>query len=145
MNEFLFLTLSTTCILNTVIQHYSFTIMMILFPAFRKFHFYTTKIMESVCVCMYVCVCVCPAMRFVMLWGIELKVGMGVGDGPTRFVGIFSKRPHPGSKVIQRSIYLRNALWLPNLVKRTPGQSVVYCWGQRSCRGHQGSTKGQIA
>ena len=92
-----------------------------------------------------VCVCVCPAMRFVMLWGIELKVGMGVGDGPTRFVGIFSKRPHPGSKVIQRSIYLRNALWLPNLVKRTPGQSVVYCWGQRSCRGHQGSTKGQIA
>ena len=50
---------------------------------------YTIKIMESVCVCM--CVCVCPAMRFVMLRGTELKVGMGVGDGPTRFVGIFSK------------------------------------------------------
>ena len=41
--------------------------------------------MESVCVCVCVCVggvyggcvCVCPAMRFVMLWGIELKVGMG--------------------------------------------------------------------
>ena len=95
------------------------------------------------CVC--VCVYVCPAMRFAMLRGIELKVGMGVGDGPTRFVGIFSKRPHLGSKVIQRSICLRNALWLPNLVKRTPGQSVVHCWGQRSCRGHQGSTKGQIA
>ena len=43
---------------------------------------------------------VCPAMHFVMLRGIELKVGMGVGDGPTRFVGIFSKRPHLGSKVI---------------------------------------------
>ena len=66
---------------------------------------------------------------------------MGVGDGPTRFVGIFSKRPHPGSKVIQRSICLRNALWLPNLVKRTPGQCVVYCWGQRSCRGHQGQPR----
>ena len=26
----------------------------------------------------------------------------GVGDGPTKFVGIFSKRPHLGSKVIQR-------------------------------------------
>ena len=62
------------------------------------------KIMESVCVC------VCPAMRFVMLRGTELKVGMGVGDGLTRFVGIFSKRPDPGSKVIQRSICLRNAL-----------------------------------
>ena len=52
--------------------------------------------------CVYVCryVCVCPAMRFVMLRGTELKVGMGVGDGPTRFVGIFLKRPHLGSKVI---------------------------------------------
>ena len=52
--------------------------------------------------CMYVCVCVCvcPAMRFVMLRGTELKVGMGVGDGPTRFVGISSKRSHLGSKVI---------------------------------------------
>ena len=102
-------------------------------------HIYITKISKSVSVY------VCPAMRFVMLWCIELKVGMGVGDGPARFVGIFSKWPHLGSKVIQRSICLRNALGLPNLVKRTPGQSVVHCWGQRSCRGHQGSTKGQIA
>ena len=70
----------------------------------------------GVCVCVYVC----PAMRFAMLRGIKLKVGMGVGDGPTRFVGIFSKRPDLGSKVIQRSICLRNALWLPNLVIRTP-------------------------
>ena len=88
---------------------------------------------------------VCPAMRFAMLRGIELKVSMGVGDGPTRFVGIFSKRPHLGSKVIQGSICLRNALGLPNLVRRAPDQSVVHCWGQRSCRGHQGSTRGHIA
>ena len=93
------------------------------------------------CVYMYVC----PAMRFATLRGIELKVGMGVGDGPTRFVGIFSKRPHLGSKVIQGSICLRNALGLPNLVRRTPEQNVVHCWGQRSYRGHLGSTRGQIA
>ena len=74
-----------------------------------------------------------------MLQRIELKLGMGVGDGPTWFVGIFSKGPHLGSKVIQGSICLRNALWLPNLVRRTPDQSVVHCWGQRSCRGHLGS------
>ena len=49
---------------------------------------------------MYVCMYVCPAMRFAMLRGIELKLGIGVGDGPTRFVGIFSKRPHLGLKVI---------------------------------------------
>ena len=84
-------------------------------------------------------------MCLVILWGIELKVGMGVGDGPTRFLGIFSKRPHLGSKVIQRSICLKNALWLPNLVERTPDHSVVHCWGQRSCQGHLGSTRGQIA
>ena len=39
----------------------------------------------------------------------------------------------------------RNALWLPNLVSRTPDQSVVHCWGQRSWRGHLGSARGQIA
>ena len=94
-----------------------------------------------VCVYMYVC----PAMRFVMLRGMKLKLCMGVGDGPTRFVGIFSKRPDLRSKVIQRSICLRNALWLPNLVRRASDQSIGHCWGQRSCRGHQGSTRGQIA
>ena len=93
------------------------------------------------CICMYIC----PAMRFVMIRGIELKVGMGIGNRPTRFVGIFSKRPHPESKVIQGSICLQNALWLPNLVRRTPEQSVVHCRGQRSCRGHLGSTRGQMS
>ena len=39
---------------------------------------------------MYVRLCV-----FFVLLGIELKLGMGVGDGPPRFVGIFSKRPNP--------------------------------------------------
>ena len=52
---------------------------------------YTTKIIESVSVCMYVYMYVCPVMRFAMLRGIQLKLGMGVGDGPPRFVGIFSK------------------------------------------------------
>ena len=59
---------------------------------------YITKISKSGCVC--VCVHVCPAMHFAMLRCIEPKLGMGVGDGPTRFVGIFSKGPHLGSKVI---------------------------------------------
>ena len=50
---------------------------------------------------MYVCMSVCPAMRFAMLGGIELKVGIGVGDGPTRFVHIFEAtlsgfKGHPG-------------------------------------------------
>ena len=100
---------------------------------------YIIKISKSVSVY------VCPAMRFVMLWCIELKLGMGVVHGPPRFVGIFSKRPHLGSKVIQGSICLTNGLWLPNLVRRTPDQSVVHCWGQRSCRGQLGSSRGQIA
>ena len=43
-------------------------------------------------------VCVCPAMRFVMLLGIELKVGMGVGDGPTRFVWHIFEAIPPGVK-----------------------------------------------
>ena len=88
---------------------------------------YTTKISKSVC--KYVC----TAMHFVVLWVIELKLGMGVGDGSTRFESIFLKRPHQRLKVIQRSNCFRNALWPPNLVGRTPEQSVMHCWGQRSC------------
>ena len=37
----------------------------------------------------------------------------------------------------------RNALWPPNLGRRTPDQSETQCWGQRSHRGHAGSTRGQ--
>ena len=44
-------------------------------------------------------------------------------------MGIFSKRPHLRSKAIQRSICLRNAPWLPPLVSRSPGQSVMHCRG----------------
>ena len=47
---------------------------------------------------------------------------------------------HLGSKVIQRSICLRNALWPPNLVERIPDQSVMHCWGQS----HKGVSWGQV-
>ena len=39
---------------------------------------------------------------------------------------------------------LSNALWPPNSVARTSDQSIMHCWGQRSCRGQLGSTKGQL-
>ena len=90
---------------------------------------YITKIMEYVC----------PAMRFAMLWGMGLKLGMGIEDGPPRLKSIFSKWPHRRSKVIQRSSYLRNALWLPNLVGRVPDQRVMHC----GVKGHAGVIQGQ--
>ena len=52
------------------------------------------------------------------------------GVGPESWEHNFKATP---SKVIQRSRYLTNALWLPNLVGRTPDQSVMHCWGRRSC------------
>ena len=51
----------------------------------------------------YVCVYVCTAMHFIVLRGMELKLGTGVGDGPTRFKIIFSKRPDQRSKIMQRA------------------------------------------
>ena len=30
------------------------------------------------------------------------------------------------------------------LVGRIPDESVMHCWGQKSCRGQLGSTRGQI-
>ena len=112
-----------------------------------------TKSKKSLCVCVcggggVGCWCVCV---FVSMY-VRLCVSScalryrpetwhGVGDGPTRFEGIFSKRPHERSKVIQRSSCLRNALWQPNLIGRTPDQSVMRCWGQRSCRGQPRSNR----
>ena len=40
---------------------------------------------------------------------------------------------------------LRNVLWPPNLVDKNPDQSVIHYLNQRSCRGHLGSTRCQIA
>ena len=48
-----------------------------------------------------------------------------------RFESILSRSPHQRSNVIQRSIYLRNAVWLSHLVGRTPDQSLMHCWGQK--------------
>ena len=39
----------------------------------------------------------------------------------------------------------RNALRVPNLVTRIVEGPIVHCWGQRSCRGQLGSSRGQIA
>ena len=103
---------------------------------------YTTKIMESVGV--YVCVYVCMsgyAFRHASRYRAESWHG-GRGRAHEVCGHIFEATP---SKVIQRSSCLRNAPWVPNLVRRAPDQSVVHCWGQRSCRGHPGSTRGQIA
>ena len=116
--------------------------MMILVLKKKPLSIYTNK---KNWLCQSVSVSVCPAMRFVVLQRIELKLGRVVGHGPPRFVVNFSKWPDQRSKVIQRSICLRNALWLPNLVGRTPDWSVMHCWGRRSRRGHPGSTRGQIA
>ena len=84
-------------------------------------------------------------MHFAMLLGIELRVGMGVGDGPTRFVAYFRSDLTWGQRSSRGQSALEMPLGLPNLVRRTPDQSVVHCWGQRSCRGYLGSTRGQIA
>ena len=50
------------------------------------------------------CVCVCPAMRFAMLRGMGLKLGMGIGDGPRSSRAIFEVTPlkvkdHPEVKL----------------------------------------------
>ena len=67
-----------------------------------------------VCVCMYVCVSsyalyVCPAMRFAMLRGMGLKLGMGIGDGPRGSRAYFRSDPIKG----QRSSRGQVALEIP--------------------------------
>ena len=104
-------------------------------------------------------------MRFVVLW-IKLKLGTGVGDEPTKSESIFSKRldrrrsrrtltkvksnagikGHTGVSSGSAGVkLLRNALWLPDLVGRTPDRNEVQCWGHMPCMGQLRSTRGHIA
>ena len=81
-------------------------------------------------------------MRFAVLRLIEQKLGR---EWAPEVVFNFSKRPYQRSTVIQKSNCSRITLWPPNLVKRSPDRSAMHSWDQRSCRGQQRSTRGQIA
>ena len=63
----------------------------------------------------------------------------GRGQAPEVCGQLFEVPPkvkgHPEVKL------LRNALWPPNLVGRTPDRNMKHCRGQRSRRGHPGSTR----
>ena len=88
---------------------------------------------------------VCTAMRFVVPWGIELKLGR---KNPWQKCNGLT-----GSKVIQGSDGVNQgqiAHEFPMatkliLVGRNPDRSVVHCWGHRSCRDQPGSNRGQVA
>ena len=93
---------------------------------------------------MSVCLSVCLsryAFGRASTYGAETWHGGRVwqaGGNRQLFVATRQVKGHPEVKSS------RNALWLPNLVSRTPDHSVLHCWGQRSCRGHLGSARGQI-
>ena len=98
-------------------------------------NFYINKFAMSVCLSRY-------AFGRASTYGAETWQGVGFGElGGNRqlFVVTRQVKGHPEVKSS------RNALWLPNLVSRTPDHSVAHFWGQRSCRGHLGSARGQIA
>ena len=64
----------------------------------------------------------------------------------TRAQCIAGVKGHAGVSQGQPEVkFLRNALWPPNLVERTPDQSAMHWWDQRSCRGQLRSTRGKIA
>ena len=73
----------------------------------------------------------------VMFWDTELKLGMGVG-------GALSFVCNKGQRSFRDQFALEMRLWLPNLVRRTPGQSVVCCWGLRFCRHGRGQNFGEL-
>ena len=33
-------------------------------------------------------------------------------------------------------VLLKNTIWIPNSIRRTPDKRIIHCCGQRSCRGH---------
>ena len=92
-----------------------------MYTVFTNIHHYYLK-NESVCVS------VCPAMRFVMLRGMGLNLGLGIGDGPLRLKSIFRSDPIKGHPEIK-------LLWkCPKITKfgrKSSDQSIMHCLGQR--------------
>ena len=82
------------------------------------------------------------AFRHASMYQAETWHGGGEGNGSQGLRAYFRCDL---SKVNQRSCCLRNALWPPNLVGKTPDRSVMHSWGQRLCMGQLGSIRGQIA
>ena len=82
----------------------------------------------------------CTAMRFIVPWGMELKLGMRIEHRPIRFESIFLEWPNQRSKVIQRSSCFTNALWPSNLVGKTPDKRVIYA----GVKGHAEVNRGQL-
>ena len=63
-------------------------------------------------------------------------------ESPTRACFTAGVKGHVGVSQGQPEVkFLKNVLWPPNLVEKTPDQSVVHWWGQRPCRGQLGSTE----
>ena len=67
----------------------------------------------------------------------ELKLGMEVGDGPTKFESILSMRLDQRSKVIQRSSCFRNALWKNPCPENNTLLGSKVMWGQLGSTGSQ--------
>ena len=72
------------------------------------------------------------------IWSEELKTKVKHIAGVKDHTGVIPRMSISGHM-------LRNGLWLPNLFRWTPHRSVIHCWGQRSCRSHLRSTRGQFA
>ena len=51
--------------------------------------------------------CVCPAMRFIMLRGMGLKLGMGIGDGPRGSRVYFRSDPIEGQRSSRGQVALK--------------------------------------
>ena len=83
------------------------------------------KFAMSVCLSVSLCVRSCFDLRS---WNLARGRVWRAGGNRQLFVATRQVKGHPQVKSS------RNALWLPNLVSRTPDHSVVHCWGQRSCR-----------
>ena len=85
-----------------------------------------------------VSLCVCPAMRFVVLWRIELKLSRVEGHGHQRFMVNFSKWPDQRSKVIQWSNCFKKCPVATTFGGKNPWPKCNAFLGQRSSRGRSG-------
>ena len=90
------------------------------------------------CVC--VGVCVCTAMRFVVLWSIELKLGMGQGKSSQGLRAYFRSNPIKGLRSSRGQV----ALEMPyghQILGRTPDRSNAYL-GSKVMQGSAGFNQG---
>ena len=100
---------------------------------------YTTKRVASLYGNLYVRLCVSSCFE---VWSWNLAWGRGRPHEIWEH-NYFQSDPINGQRSPEGKLF-KKCPWPPHIVGRIPDRSVMHWWGQKTCKGQRGSSRGQI-